>query len=162
MDAYRNIDGIIERKVRDTGSTLFSEWAGEPSRFFHLPGDPPWECFQVVIFPPEQGAVVVQAASIDTNDGAEMLEVWQGSEGGRYQGGTTAGSKWGCGVAAFVTAPLFFIFMIADALGDCAPDAECKKGFVQFVLLPSVVIALGLFFAIRFIVNRLERSDLDS
>lgn len=81
MDAYRNIDGIIERKVHNTGSALFSEWAGEPARFFHRPGDPPWECFQVVIFPPEQGAVVVQAASIDTNDGAEMLAVWQGPEG---------------------------------------------------------------------------------
>ncbi len=80
MDAYRDIDGVIERKAHDTGSTLFRERAGEPSRFFHLPGDPPWECFQVVIFPPEQGGVVVQAASIDTNDGAEMLEVWQGSE----------------------------------------------------------------------------------
>jgi len=81
MDAYRNIDAIIKRKVRETGSTLFSEWAGGPSRFFHMPGDPPWECFQVVIFPPERGAIVVQAASIDTNDGAEMLEVWQGPEG---------------------------------------------------------------------------------
>ena len=81
MDAYRNIDSIIERRVRDTGSTLFNEWAGEPSRFFHLSGDPPSECFQVVIFPPKQGSVAVQAASIDTNDGAEMLEVWQGPEG---------------------------------------------------------------------------------
>ncbi len=81
MGAYCNIDGIIKRKVDDAGSTLFNEWDGEPSRFFHLPGDPPGECFQVVIFPPEQGVVVVQAASIDTNDGAEMLEVWQGREG---------------------------------------------------------------------------------
>ena len=81
MDAYRNIDAIIKRKVHDTGSTLFSGRDGKPSRAFHLPGDPPWECFQVRIFPPEQGAIVVQAASIDTNDGAEMLEVWQGPEG---------------------------------------------------------------------------------
>lgn len=80
MNGYRNIDGIFEQRVHDTGSTLFSEWAGEPSRFFHLLGDPPWECFQVVIFPPEQGVVVVQAASIDTNDGAELLEIWRGPE----------------------------------------------------------------------------------
>lgn len=80
----------------------------------------------------------------------------------KYRGGTTEGSKWGCGIAAVVTTPLFFIFMIADALGDCVPNVECKKSFAQFVLLPSVVIALGLFFAVRFVVNRFGRSDRES
>jgi hypothetical protein len=51
-----------------------------PSRFFHIPGDPPRECFQIVVFPPSSDRVVVQAAAIDTNDGAEM-EMLQTSEG---------------------------------------------------------------------------------
>ena len=80
----------------------------------------------------------------------------------KYRGGTTEGSKWGCGIAAIVTTPIFFIFLIADALGDCVPDVECKKSFAQLVLLPSAVIALGLFFAVRFVVNRFGRSDRDS
>lgn len=79
----------------------------------------------------------------------------------RYRGGTSVGSKLGCGVAAIVTLPIFFIFMVADALGDCMPDVECKKGFIPFVLAPSAAIGFGLFFGVRFVVNRLRRSDRD-
>ena len=78
----------------------------------------------------------------------------------RYRGGTSAGSKWGCGVAAIVTLPIF-ILMVADALGDCVPDVECKKGFIPVVLAPSATIGFGLFFGVRFVVNRLRRSDRD-
>ena len=80
MDPYAAVDAVIARWVKATGSTLFSEWSGEPTRYFHIAGDPPHECFQVVIFPPSIGEIVVQAAAIDTNDNSEleMLQIWRG------------------------------------------------------------------------------------
>ncbi|HEX4739617.1 MAG TPA: hypothetical protein VH331_18875 [Allosphingosinicella sp.] len=81
MSDYAEVDGIIGAWVNATGSTLFTEWAGKPSRFFHLPGKPPHESFQIVVFPPAEGSVVVQAASVDTNDDSEFLELWEGPTG---------------------------------------------------------------------------------
>lgn len=78
MTDYAELDPTIHKWVEATSGTLFNEWAGEPSRFFHLPGLPPFECFQIVVFAPAQDDVVVQAASIDTNDGAEMMRIWEG------------------------------------------------------------------------------------
>jgi hypothetical protein len=75
---YTDLDPTIGKWVEATSSTLFTEWAGEPSRYFHLPGEPPFECFQIVVFPPAGGDVRVQAASIDTNDDAEMMQLWGG------------------------------------------------------------------------------------
>ncbi|MGZ8337424.1 MAG: hypothetical protein ACXWU1_12255, partial [Allosphingosinicella sp.] len=59
------------------------EWAGKPARFFHIPGEPPHECFQIAVFPPSTGRIVVQAAAIDTNDDTEMemLQEWEGLVG---------------------------------------------------------------------------------
>jgi hypothetical protein len=78
MTAYDTFDPIIKKWVAATGSTLFHEWDGQPSRFFHIGGDPPFECFQIVVYPPSEGDVTVQAASIDTNDEAEMMQIWEG------------------------------------------------------------------------------------
>ena len=78
MTAYADLDPIISKWVEATASTLFEEWAGEPARCFHIPGEPPFECFQIVVFPPAGGDVTVQAASIDTNDDAEMIQLWEG------------------------------------------------------------------------------------
>jgi hypothetical protein len=75
---YADLDPTISKWVEATSSTLFTEWAGEPSRYFHLSGDPPFECFQIVVFPPAKGDVSVQASSIDTNDDAEMMHLWEG------------------------------------------------------------------------------------
>ena len=52
MNPYAEVESVIDAWVRATGSTLFTEWAGEALSFFHIPGDPPHECFQIVIFPP--------------------------------------------------------------------------------------------------------------
>jgi hypothetical protein len=79
-----------------------------------------------------------------------------------YRGGTTAGSKWGCATAAIVGVPIFFFLMLVDALGDCVPDDDCKKGFLPFVVAPTFVIAAVLFFFVRSIVNRMRRSSGDS
>ena len=78
MTDYADLDPIISKWIKATSSTLFTEWAGTPSRFFHLPGEPPIECFQIAVFRPARGNVTVQAASIDTNDGAEMMQLWKG------------------------------------------------------------------------------------
>lgn len=78
MTAFANLDSVIDKWVQATGSTLFNEWAGQPARIFHLPGEPPFECFQIVVFHPSGGGVTVQAASMDTNDHAEMMQTWAG------------------------------------------------------------------------------------
>ena len=80
MNPYADVDGVIDACVKTIGSTLFTDWNGKPSRFFHIPGDPPHECFQIVVFPPSADRVVVQAAAIDTNDDTE-LEMLRTSEG---------------------------------------------------------------------------------
>ena len=79
----------------------------------------------------------------------------------RYRGGTTAGSKSGCAVAAVIGVPLFCFLTLVDALGDCVPDSDCKKGFVPFVVAPTVVVATVLFFVVRFIVTKVWRSAGD-
>jgi hypothetical protein len=75
---FADLDPVINKWVEATGSTLFDGSAGRPARFFHLPGEPPFECFQIVVFPPTGNDVTVQAASIDTNDDAEMMQIWEG------------------------------------------------------------------------------------
>jgi hypothetical protein len=76
-----------------------------------------------------------------------------------YRGGTTAGSKWGCAAAAIIGVPLFSFLLLVDALGDCIPDDNCKKGFLPFVVAPTFVAASVLFFVVRFIVNKMRRSS---
>jgi len=75
------MDFAIEASVKANGSTLFTEWAGEPARFLHLPGHPPYQCFQISVDPPRAGYVAVLARSIDTNDGDELQERWKAPVG---------------------------------------------------------------------------------
>jgi hypothetical protein len=83
MNPYAEVDGVIDVWVETSGSTLFTGSADRPSRFFHIPGDPPHECFQIVVFPPAAGRIVVQAAAIDTNDDSEteMMRISEGPVG---------------------------------------------------------------------------------
>lgn len=78
MSDYADLDPTIGKWVEATSSSLLTEGGGGPIRCFHLPGKPPFDCFQIVIFPPAGGEVTVQAASIDTNDETEMLQIWEG------------------------------------------------------------------------------------
>jgi hypothetical protein len=78
MTSYADLDRVIAAWVKRTDSTLFTEWAGNPARFFHLPGPPPFECFQVSIEPPSTDEVTVRARSIDTNDDTVWEQVWAG------------------------------------------------------------------------------------
>lgn len=81
MDDYACVDRVIDAWVNAAGSTLYTEWAGKPARFFHVPGAPPFECFQVSVGSPSAGRVAVLARSIDTNDDAELERAWEGPVG---------------------------------------------------------------------------------
>ena len=63
-----------------------------------------------------------------------------------YDDGSTPDRKWGYLTFAIVSIPVFCFLLLKEALGDCAPDRVCEKGFVTQVFLPSVLIgaAAGL------------------
>jgi len=71
-----------------------------------------------------------------------------------YRGGSTAGGRWGCACAALIGTPLFVILLIGDALGDCVSGEVCHKGFLQMVLLPTVLTTVPVGLGVRWIVNR--------
>ena len=78
---------------------------------------------------------------------------------GGYQGGNTRGGKWGCAVAGLVGLPIFILLVLADALGDCAPDTPCHHGFWTMVVLPTLLAAVPVGLLVRWLVNRLSRND---
>ena len=80
MTSFANLDGVIYAWVKATGSTLYTEWAGAPARFFHIAGDAPFECFQISISTALEEQVTVTARAIDTNDDSEdgMDNAWEG------------------------------------------------------------------------------------
>ena len=78
------------------------------------------------------------------------------SESG-YIGGSTIEGRWGCIASAVLGVPIFLFLLIVDALGDCAPDTACKKGFLTQVLLPSVVIAIGVGLLVRWAIKAASR-----
>jgi hypothetical protein len=80
MNAYAEIDPIIDKWVAALGSTLFTEWAGAPTRAFYTSGDPPFECFQIYVDPPVLGRTSVYACAVDTNDDTEdrLSRTWTG------------------------------------------------------------------------------------
>lgn len=60
---------------------------------------------------------------------------------GGYKSFRATEGSCGCLTAAFVGAAVLIPLVLVDALGDCAPDTSCKKGFLGQVLFPSVAIA---------------------
>lgn len=78
--------------------------------------------------------------------------------GESYEGGPTRGGKWGCGAATLVGVPLFAFLILLDSLGDCAPDANCHKGAITMVILPTLAIAGSVGLLVRFLVNRFTPS----
>jgi hypothetical protein len=81
MSAYDSVDPVIEKWVSALGTTLCTEWAGETARFFYMPGDPPFEVFQINISPPVGDRLQVFAHAVDTNDDTDegMACDWSGS-----------------------------------------------------------------------------------
>ena len=76
-----------------------------------------------------------------------------------YRGGPTPGGKWGCVAAAAIGAPLFSFLILVDSLGDCAPDADCGKGFLRYVALPTLIVILPVGFGVRAAINRFRGTD---
>ena len=76
-----------------------------------------------------------------------------------YHGRGSRAGKWGCFATALVGAPLFMFLLIGDALGDCEPDTSCKHGFVSQVLLPTLVVAAVVGFAVWAAVNAARKND---
>ena len=73
------------------------------------------------------------------------------SEG--YQGGGTAGGKWGCLSAALVATPIFAMLNLVEALGDCTEGTDCHKSFLRNVALPTVAVAIVVGMSVRLLVN---------
>jgi len=78
MTVYGEADAIINTWANANVKTLFVEWAGQPARCAYLPGNRPFECFQISIEPPVSGHIAVNACSIDTDDGNEFEKRWVG------------------------------------------------------------------------------------
>lgn len=75
-----------------------------------------------------------------------------------YQG-LPKDDKWGCLVAALIGFPVFVFLTMLDALGDCAPDPDCKKGFFSMVLVPSLIVTALVFGGVKAIVRLLQSRD---
>lgn len=71
-----------------------------------------------------------------------------------FDGGLNRADKWGCATALIVGLLVFAPLLVMDALGDCAPDTPCRKGFLLMVLLPSLVVAVAAGLLARFIASR--------
>jgi hypothetical protein len=71
----------------------------------------------------------------------------------KFDGGLSRADRWGCTAAFIVGLLVFAPLLIVDAIGDCAPDTSCRKGFLLMVLLPSLVAALGAGLLARFIAT---------
>lgn len=82
------------------------------------------------------------------------------SDGG-YKDWATVEGRWGCIASAVSGVPVFMFLLLADALGDCAPDTACKKGFLTQVLLPASVIAIGVGLVVRWAVKAAKRNNPD-
>lgn len=78
MTIYDEADTTINAWAKANVKKLFVEWAGEQARFAYLPGLRPFECFQISIEPPVSGHIAVNAHSIDTDDGSEFEQRWEG------------------------------------------------------------------------------------
>ena len=80
---YSDADPVIEKWVKALGSTLSTEWADQPARFFYVAGDPPFECFLISVAPPAHGRIKVDAHAVDTNDDTEddLEASWTGDVG---------------------------------------------------------------------------------
>lgn len=76
----------------------------------------------------------------------------------RYRGGGTVESRWGC-AAAFVAAfPVFIYLFLAETWGDCLPEVPCRKSFLLYVLVPTILVALAAGISIKRLVAALRRN----
>ena len=70
-----------------------------------------------------------------------------------YRGGGTIGGKWGCALSALVGLPLVLGVFVVSALGDCADGVDCHRGPSLRLILIALLIAIGIGFGTRLLVN---------
>lgn len=70
-----------------------------------------------------------------------------------YHGGTSAGGKLGCGIAALVGVPLLGVATIIASMGQCDPDASCPPNWLWFA--GAVIVASAAGFGSRAALNAL-------
>jgi hypothetical protein len=78
MTGYEEVDATIAAWADANVKKLFDEWAGKPARFAYLPGLRPLESFQIWVQPPFADRIAVSAAAVDTDDGSEHHQTWEG------------------------------------------------------------------------------------
>jgi hypothetical protein len=78
-----------------------------------------------------------------------------------YQSGSTAGGKWGCGLAALVGLPLLGFVILLGALGDCVPDAACHHDLDWQLIVAALAVAAAVGFGSRALINAIiyRRTD---
>jgi len=74
--SYSDVDPIIQGWAKARSLKLFTNFAGEQTRFCYI-SSAKGECFQISIEPPENGEISVHAWSIETIDDVEMHEEWK-------------------------------------------------------------------------------------
>lgn len=72
----------------------------------------------------------------------------------QYDGSLDRADKWGCVASLIVGLPLFAFLLLMDALGDCAPDVTCQKGFLRMVLAPTLIVAGVVWLGVRHLIRR--------
>lgn len=81
MSCYSEIDPVIAKWVLALGVPLHEGSADSHLRCFYIPGEPPFESFQICINPPCKGSIKVLASSVGTKDGTEdgLEASWEGA-----------------------------------------------------------------------------------
>ena len=62
-------------------------------------------------------------------------------------------------VSSAVAPEVSLVLILVDSLGDCAPDADCGKGFLRYVALPTLIVILPVGFGVRAAINRFRGTD---
>jgi hypothetical protein len=87
------------------------------------------------------------------------VRIWKDvMAGDGYKGGPTPEGKFGCLIGSLIGVPTGIFLLLADALGDCAPDGSCHHGFLLNVLLPSVGITAVVGLAAWWIAKTYRRN----
>jgi hypothetical protein len=71
--------------------------------------------------------------------------------------GLPRSERWGCLAGLLIGGSAFLFLLGLDALGDCAPDPSCRKGFLMMVLLPSSIVTALTFLTLRWLIRWIDR-----
>jgi hypothetical protein len=63
------------------------------------------------------------------------------------------GLRWGCALSLVVAVPLLLGVVAVTTFGDCAPGIACHAGPGVRLILGAMLIAIGIGFGTRLLVN---------